>query len=150
MPIIVDTNVFIDAENDQLDLSLIPSLQSETVYIAAVTVSELLTGVKMAKTAEEQIHRHTFVENILSHVPVLDFNSEVARTYAELYGFALSQGKRSKLNVHDLQIAATALVYHYPILTSNTDDFDHIPGVRVIKPHADKHHVHEENSDYQT
>lgn len=74
------------------------------------------------------------MENILSHVPVLEFDTEVARTYAEIYTYALSQTKRSNLNVHDLQIAATALVYGYSLLTTNTDDFKEIPSLKVISP----------------
>ncbi len=156
MALIVDTNVFIDAENGRLDLDAVlatqEGLRSKVVYMAAITVSELLAGVKLAKTADEQILRHAFVEKILSHVPVLDFDTEVARSYAELYAFALSrirqsqqiqgQGKRSRLNAHDLQIAATALVYGFPVLTSNTLDFDGIPGVRVVNP-FENNHIHE-------
>jgi predicted nucleic acid-binding protein len=152
MGIIVDSNVFIDAENHRLDLSDLKALQTQTVYIAAVTVAELLAGVKLAKTADDQINRHTFVESILSTLPVLDFDTEVARTYAELYAYALSQkinNKRQKLNAHDLQIAATALVYGHQILTSNVNDFKDIPGITVITPYSDGM-VHEDAGDYST
>lgn len=137
MGLILDTNVFIDLEQGRLQQAAVPSLQTEPVFMAAITVSELLAGVKLAKTAEEHIRRHTSVENILSHVPVLEFDTEVARTYAELYAHALSQTKRSNLNVHDLQIAATALAYGYSLLTTNTDDFKGIPGLKVINPETD-------------
>lgn len=150
MALIVDSNVFIDAENDRLDLAELNVLQSEPVYMAAITVAELLTGVKLAKTPDEHIHRHTFVENILNNVPVLDFDTEVARTYAELYNFALKQGKRSNLNVHDLQIAATALVYGYSILTTNIEDFKNIPGIDVINPYTSNNSLHEASSKYST
>ena len=93
MGLIVDTNIFIDAENNRLDLADVKSLQTQSVYIAAVTVSGLLAGVSLAKTADEKINRHAFVENILSSLPVLDFDTEVARTYAELYAYALSNGE---------------------------------------------------------
>lgn len=137
MGLIVDTNVFIDAENARLDLSqLYPSL-AEPVFIAAVTVSELLAGVKLAKTQADYLQRHIFTESILNSVPVLDFDTEVARTYAELYAFALQQTQRSNLNVHDLQIAATALVYGYSVLTTNGQDFKAIPGLNVISPYPD-------------
>lgn len=149
MGLIVDTNVFIDAENDRLDLAELNLLQAEPVFIAAITVSELLAGVKLAKMADEKIHRHVFVENILHTLSVLDFDTEVARTYAELYAYALRQSKRQKLNVHDLQIAATALVYGYSVLTSNTSDFKNIPSVRVISPYSEKR-IHEEHENYSS
>lgn len=151
MAIIVDTNVYIDAENDRLDLSKLSILQSEPIYMAAITVSELLAGVKLAKTSDEHIHRHVFVESILNNVPVLDFDMEVARTYAELYSFALAQKqqeKRRNLNVHDLQIAATALVYGYRVLTTNGDDFKNIPGIQLINPYDSEQSIHENPADY--
>lgn len=149
MGLIIDTNVFIDAENGRLELGAIPVLQTEPVFIAAVTVSELLAGVKLAKTPEEYMHRHTYAESILNSIPVLDFDTEVARTYAELYAQALGQQRRSNLNVHDLQIAATALVQGYSILTTNVDDFKGIPGVRLISPYAlQGNTIHEEQARY--
>lgn len=137
MGLILDTNVFIDLEQGRLQQASIPALQNEPVFMAAITVAELLAGVKLAKTTEEHIRRHTSVESILSHVSVLEFDTEVARTYAELYAHALSQTKRSNLNVHDLQIAATALVYGYSLLTTNTGDFKGIPGLKVLSPNED-------------
>lgn len=149
MGLIVDTNVFIDVENGRLDLAALQILQTEPVFIAANTMSELLAGVKLAKTPDEYMRRHSFTENILGHVPVLDFGVEVARIYADLYADALGNGKRSKVNVHDLQIAATGLVYGYSILTSNVDDFKDVPGVRVIDPYLDGGNgVHEDSGDY--
>ena len=153
MALIVDTNVFIDAENGRLDLDAVLAMQedlrSEVVYMAAITVSELLAGVKLAKTADEQIQRHAFVEKILAHVPVLDFDAEVARSYAELYAFALAQGKRSRVNTHDLQIAATALVYGFPVLSNNAQDFAGIPGIQLLNPFENQQ-IHEQASAYQS
>jgi len=149
MGLIIDTNVFIDAENGRLELGAIPVLQTEPVFIAAITVSELLAGVKLAKTPEEYMHRHTYAESILNTIPVLDFDTEVARTYAELYAQTLGQQRRSNLNVHDLQIAATALVQGYSILTTNVDDFKGVPGVRLISPYAlQGNTIHEEQASY--
>jgi predicted nucleic acid-binding protein len=149
MGLIIDTNVFIDAENGRLELGAIPVLQTEPVFIAAITVSELLAGVKLAKTPEEYMHRHTYAESILNSIPVLDFDTEIARTYAELYAQALGQQRRSNLNVHDLQIAATALVQGYSVLTTNVDDFKGVPGVRLISPYAlQGNTIHEEQASY--
>lgn len=149
MGLIVDTNVFIDVENGRLDLASLTVLQSQPLFIAAITMSELLAGVKLAKTPDAYMRRHSFTENILGSVPVLDFDAEVARIYADLYADALGNSRRSKINVHDLQIAATGLVHGYSILTSNVDDFNDAPGVRVIDPYSEGGQgVHEEAGDY--
>lgn len=147
MGFVVDTNVFIDAENSRLDLAEMSLLQTEPVYIAAVTVSELLAGVKLAKTADEHIRRHTYVEKVLLHIPVVEFDTEVARVYAELYAHILKTAGRRKVNVHDLQIAATALASGNSVLTSNLDDFVGIPGLKIVGPH-EIHTIHESRDRY--
>lgn len=147
MGIVVDTNVFIDAENARLNLTQLPLLQNEPVFMAAVTMSELLAGVRLAKTADEHIRRHRYVEKLLLHIPVLAFDYEVARIYAELYAHVLKQEKRSKINAHDLQIAATALANDYTLLTNNTKDYEHIPSLRVASPYANLS-IHEDKPDY--
>jgi len=133
--LIVDTNVFIDAENGRFDLNVLSQYghYGET-YIAAITVSELLTGIHMAKTAAVRVRRSAFVEGVLNGVPALDFTPEIARTYAELYAHFLKKRTRPGSNVHDLQIAATAITYGHAVLTSNEDDFKRIPGLTVERP----------------
>ncbi len=135
MGIVIDTNVFIDAENSRFDLS---SLDTFThygdSYIAAITISELLAGVLLAKSTKIRIQRSAFVEGIIANIPVLEFNEEVARCYGELYVHYLKLGSKANTNVHDLQIAATCIAHGYAVLTSNTADFKKIPGLKTVKP----------------
>jgi len=108
MGLVIDTNVFINAANDRFDLDTLAQYADYgEAYIAAVTVSELLTGVHMAKTTAIRVKRSAFVEGVLNGVPVLDFTEEVARTYAELYAHFLKKRAKPGSTVHDLQIAAT-------------------------------------------
>ena len=138
MGLVIDTNVFIDAENGRFDLAHLGNFEPYgDAFITAVTVSELLTGVLMAKTPETKIRRSAFVESIISRIPVLDFNEEVARVYAEIYSHLLRTSKRGEGSAHDLQIAATAVTYDYPVLTSNVADFKKVPGVVVLSPYGE-------------
>jgi len=135
MGLVIDTNVFIDAENGRFDLqSLTNYAHYGEVFIATISVSELLTGIHMAKNTSIRVRRSAFVEHILSTVPTLDFTAEIARTYAELYTFFLKKTPRPSRNVHDLQISATAITYGYAVLTSNVDDFQKVPGLVVECP----------------
>lgn len=112
MGIVIDTNFFIDIENKRLNLDRLQSFSEYGEgYIAAVTVSELLIGVQLAKAPEKRIRRSAFVESIISNIPTLEFDEEVARTYAEVYAHFLKPRNRSASNVHDLQIGATALAH---------------------------------------
>ena len=132
MGLIIDTNVFIDAENGRFDLKGLARFSDYGIsYISVITVSELYSGIHLAKTAEQRIRRSVFVENIISNMPILNINFDVAKIYAELYAHVLGHGKRAGTNVHDLQIAATAISGNHVVLTRNIKDFDSIPGVRL-------------------
>ncbi len=132
MGIVIDTNIFIDAENGRLDLFKLNS--SDEVFMAAITVSELLMGVHLAKNSNIRLRRLAFVEGIISNVSVLDFDESVARCYSELYSHFLKPRSKDGSNVHDLQIAATCISYGYSVMTSDVDDFKKIPGISILKP----------------
>lgn len=55
----------------------------------------------MAKTADEHIRRHAYAEKLLTHMPVIAFETETARIYAELYAYILNETKCGKVNVHE-------------------------------------------------
>ena len=132
MGLVIDTNIFIDIEQRRLHPESLGHLEKyDGAYIAAITVSELLTGVHLAKSARIRIRRSAFVESVISKVPVLDFDEDVARTYAEVYSFFIKPRSKKEGNVHDLQIAATAITYGYPVLTSNVVDFKKVPGLSI-------------------
>lgn len=86
----------------------------------------------MAHDMAIKLKRAAFVERILEMIPSLNFDEKVARTYAEIYAYFLKLRNKSSTNVHDLQIAATALAYGYPILTNNLRDFEKIPGIQIL------------------
>lgn len=137
MGLVVDTNVFIDAENDRIVLDELSMFgKYKEAFISAITVAELLAGVHIAKSAEIRIRRSAFVETIISKIQVLDFTEEVARSYAELYAYFLKSKTRTSPGAHDLQIAATAITYGFAVLTSNAKDFAKVPGLIVEVPRA--------------
>lgn len=135
MGLVIDTNVFIDVENQRFPLERLADFAHYgEAYIAAITVSELLTGAHLAKTPTQRVQRSAFVESLIVRLPVLDFTEEVARTYAELYAHFLRPRSQMKGNVHDLQIAATAISHGFAVLTSNVDDFKRVPGLPIECP----------------
>jgi len=130
MGIILDTCVFIQAERQKQSLDYEALDKFGNVYISAVTVSELLLGVHKANSEKRRLKRSAFVENILSEIPVLNFNMEVARLHAEIYNYLSDDG--NLIGAHDLIIAATALTNACGILTTNTKEFERVPGLTVI------------------
>jgi len=134
MGLVIDTNVFIDAENGRVNLNDLDFSDYGDAFIAAITVSELLTGVHLSKTPDSRIQRSAFVEGIIAHIPVLAFNEEVARCYGELYAHFLKPRAKANANVHDLQIAATCIAYGCALLTSNVADYKKVPGLNIVQP----------------
>ncbi len=133
MGIVIDTNVFIDIENGRCDVDGLARFKEYgDTYISVVTISELLLGVHLATDDSSRIRREAFVENIISAMPSLEFNKEVARVYSHIYSIFLKPRSKLGSNVHDLQIASTALAHGYPVLTSNVNDFKKIPGLTVL------------------
>lgn len=133
MGLVIDTNFFIDIENKRLSIEKLESFYSYgEAFIASITTAELLIGVHLAGDIAIKLRRSAFVENIIQTIPILDFDETVARTYSEIYAYFLKPRNKSSSNVHDLQIAATALAHGFPVLTSNEQDFKKIPGLEIL------------------
>lgn len=129
MGLIVDTSVFIAHDRSGQAVDFRPWRRWGEVALAAVTVAELLHGVYKAPSARLKLKRSSFVDNILDHFPVVDFDRSVARRYALLIS-SLEPG--ITLDAHDMQIAATAIEHDAPVLTLNVKDFARMPGAEVL------------------
>ncbi len=133
MGLVIDTNFFINVENQRTNIDKLESYSNYgEAYMASISVSELLMGVHLAGEISIKIKRAAFVESIISKIPALDFDEKVARTYAEIYAYFLKPRSKLSSNVHDLQIAATALAHGFPLLTNNVKDFDKVPGLSLL------------------
>jgi tRNA(fMet)-specific endonuclease VapC len=103
----------------------------DDVAIAAITAAELLVGVELAD-ARRRRSRQSYVESVLSTVPVEGYDLEVARMHAILLAHAKRSG-RSR-GAHDLVIAATALARSRMVVTAGESGFTDLPGVLVRAP----------------
>jgi tRNA(fMet)-specific endonuclease VapC len=130
MGLIIDTSILIawERRHQQIETSSASRLQ-QPVALSVITAAELLHGVHRADTPARRHRRTAFVEQILSRFPLVAFDLEIARMYAELWAYLDRQGNR--LSVHDLIIGATALTRGDAVLTLNRRDFDKIPGLVV-------------------
>ena len=131
MGIVLDTDVFVHAERG----SVPPDWQAYAaahgaIYLSAITVSELLVGVYRADTGARRAKRSAAVESVLAGFAVLDLTTEIARLHAQLLADLMERGQ--KIGAHDLIIAATALRYGFPVLTSNLKDFRRVSGLDVL------------------
>lgn len=128
MGLLIDTDVWVLAEQSGQHLDLARWAGYGGAYMSAITASELLVGVERAESAEQRAQRGAFVENLLSSIPVLEFSTPVVRTHARLLA-ALSGHVNA--GSHDALIAATAVHHGYALLTRHVDNFKLFAGLKI-------------------
>ncbi len=77
---------------------------------------------------QRKAFRAAFVENLLAHIPVLEFSLPVARTHARMLA---ALPKNLTASAHDALIAATAIHHGYHLLTRNISDFKIFVGLKL-------------------
>lgn len=125
--LLLDTTFLVDAERGAAELDDAIG-DDDDVAIAAITVAELLVGVELA-TARHRTSREHFVDEVLSAIPVLDYDVRVASEHASLLA-AIRKAGRPR-GAHDLIIAATARASGRTVVTADAAAFVDLPGVDV-------------------
>lgn len=103
--------------------------QRDEVAVSAVTASELLHGVHRAATPEQAARRGAFAGRLLTTIPVVPFDTDIARVHARVWAQLATAG--TAIGAYDLIIAATALARGWDVATLNVRDFAQVPGLRV-------------------
>ena len=129
MAVLIDTDMLVDLERGVANPELESAIGDEERAISVITVSELLHGVHCA-TGAQRTRRSAFVEHLLAELRAIPINERVARVHAEVWAQLAARGQ--VIGSHDLWIAATALAHGLGIATGNADEFQRVPGLRVI------------------
>jgi len=129
MAVLIDTDMLVDLERGVANPELESAIGDEERAISVITVSELLHGVHRA-TGAQRTRRSAFVEHLLAELRAIPINERVARVHAEVWAQLAARGQ--VIGSHDLWIAATALAHGLGIATGNADEFQRVPGLRVI------------------
>ena len=125
--LLLDTTFLIDCERGRADLeSMIDD--DDAAAIAAVTAAELLIGIHLA-TGERRARRQAYVDAIISAVPVLPYDLDVATAHARL--LAETRHASRARGAHDLIIAATARASNRTVVTADPAGFEGLSGVRI-------------------
>jgi tRNA(fMet)-specific endonuclease VapC len=94
--------------------------------ISTVSLAELYAG---AYRRPQPARLLALIADLLQDVAVLDFDLACAAQFGKIRGPFLQQG--IQLATADLMIASVALVHNLTLVTHNTRDFQHIPGLRL-------------------
>lgn len=126
--LLLDTTFLIDAERRGLDLDDAIG-DDDDVAIAAITVAELLVGVKLA-SGKRRDARQAYVDDIVGSLPIIAYDIGVAAEHAELLAAVHKAGRPR--GAHDLIIAATARATDRTVVTTDVGAFADLPAVTTI------------------
>jgi tRNA(fMet)-specific endonuclease VapC len=126
--LLIDTSVLVKLER-QDPTAAMTQVEGESVFISAISASELLHGVERATDEARRAKRQAFVERVLDSVPVLPFDLDIARVHARIWASLLRRGEM--IGAHDLIIAATAVSRDLMVLTHNTREFARVDGLAL-------------------
>jgi tRNA(fMet)-specific endonuclease VapC len=132
MGLMLDADVVIANERGVFDLETWLSTQTqEPVFLAAITVAELLHGLERAR-ASHRARREAYLTQIMGACEVLDYGAPTVAVHARIWAELESAGQIA--GAHDLIVAATALEHDHVVATFNTRHFQNVKGLRLIQP----------------
>jgi tRNA(fMet)-specific endonuclease VapC len=94
----------------------------DRLYLSVIALGEFAAGF-----ADERDQK--FVETV-RHFAILNVDDSVALVYRTLFRTLQSAGQL--IGANDIWIAATAIHYKLPLVTSNKTDFSRIPTLQII------------------
>ncbi len=121
---VVDTSVLVDLAEDPL------AEHPGTYAISVLSLAELHKGAVLARRTRERATRVARVIAVEQAFEALPIDRAIAIKFGEI----AARTKRLERPPHTIDglIAATAIVHGVPVITRD-DDFDRIPGVKVVK-----------------
>lgn len=128
---LIDSDWIIDVLNDQT--TAIQTLEDLTAYGLAVsleTYGELYEGAYYGRDPEASI---AGVAKVLEDIEILAITTTIIERFAIVRG-GLPRQLRHQIGDMDILIASTALVNNLTLVTRNTRDFQHIPGLKIFEP----------------
>lgn len=124
--LILDTGVLVAAARGRLAVSALHD--GDDVAVPAVVIAEYLAGVLLDDDPARRAVQRAFLDDVLTVVPVCDYDHTVAEHHAQLLAHTHRTGR--KRGAHDLLIAATALATDRALLTTDgRARFHELPGV---------------------
>jgi len=124
--IIVDTSIIIEHLRKEIKSKskLYSIINDYELYASAITEFELYAGATDKR-------KETDIKNILSVIKILPFTSEMAQEAAKIY-LSLKKTNQS-IEMSDLFIGATSIVFDIPLFTLNLKHFNRINNITLFK-----------------
>jgi tRNA(fMet)-specific endonuclease VapC len=126
---LIDTDVCIKVlkKKDRAIMNLF-SEHHQDLAVSDISVFELYAG---AEKYEDQLRRKAVIEDFLSRLPILPFDTEAARSAGEIRGQLELKGQ--KIGAYDVMLAGLALSQKLIVATNNVREFKRVKGLKVEK-----------------
>lgn len=125
--LLLDTTFLVAADRSRTSLDGLIADDDE-VAIAAITIAELAVGVLLSDD-RHRLGREQFLREVTEAIPVVDYDTAVAASHAELLVAVRRQGRPR--GAHDLIIAATARATQREVVSADAAAFRDLPDVMV-------------------
>lgn len=135
--IILDTNVISEVmkvSRDPVVFTWLSIQPTETLFITATSLSELLTGIEILPAGRRRDALRNGISEIINiyfDTRVLPFDKDAAAANAFLIAKARKAG--TSISMQDAQIASIAYVHGFTVATRDTSPFKSL-GLKVINP----------------
>jgi tRNA(fMet)-specific endonuclease VapC len=100
---------------------------SGRLFISTVALAELFAWAYHRVNPAPVLH--AIAQDLLRDLAVIDFDSQCAEEFGRVRGALLQRG--IQIATADLMIGAVALVHNLTLVTHNTADYQHIPGLQL-------------------
>jgi predicted nucleic acid-binding protein len=131
MPYLIDSDWLIDhLAGISQAVEFLDSLAPEGLAISVITFMEVSQGIE--RSPDPEIARSKF-SAFLDVVPVIPFETTLAKRCAHLRETLRQQGKRVSSRALDLMIAATAIENDLTLVTRNLEDYEDISELKLYQ-----------------
>jgi predicted nucleic acid-binding protein len=131
---IFDSCIWVGLAAGQLEPGRVIAAAGEVpVFLSAISLGELGFGVESCADPAKRAARAAYLRRLESR-PVLDVSRSTAAAFGVLAAAVKHAGRSPRPRYNDLWIAAQAIEHGYALLTTNTNDFAGLPGLRVVRP----------------
>jgi predicted nucleic acid-binding protein len=135
---LIDTNVASEALRLRPDPNVVSWMHNQPdifLHLSVISLGEIYKGFEVLPPSAKRSQLEEFATK---HIPtqfgrrILPVTEAVAKRWGQLDAHRRKLGR--PLDMPDGLIAATALEHNLTVVTRNTKDFSHLPGLQLLNP----------------
>lgn len=133
MGVIFDSCIWLGLAAGALEKQAVIAASGDApVFTSAISLGELRFGVELCTDPAARAIRAAYLRQVESR-PILGVTKDTAAAFGVLAAAVKQAGHSPRPRYNDLWIAAQAIEHGYALLTVNSADFLHMPGLRLLR-----------------